>query len=80
MRTTVTIDDDLLAKAKSYSGIEETPALIRHALAELVQNEVARRLIALGGSDPGAEAPPRRWADGDSGKDARAGRSREDGE
>ena len=60
MRTTITIDDELLAKAKRYTGIEETPALVREALKSLVEREAARRLALLGGSDPRAKLPPRR--------------------
>jgi Arc/MetJ family transcription regulator len=60
MRTTVTIDDDLLAKAAEVTGITERSALIRHGLQALVSREAARRLIAMGGSDPTAKAAPRR--------------------
>lgn len=60
MRTTVTLDDALVADAKEYTGIEETSALLRHALTKLVQYEAGQRLIALGGSDPDAWAAPRR--------------------
>ncbi|MBR0556299.1 type II toxin-antitoxin system VapB family antitoxin [Ciceribacter sp. L1K23] len=63
MRTTITIDDDLLAKARDYTGIEETPTLVRMALQSLVQREAARRLALLGGSAPDLEAPPRRRFD-----------------
>ncbi|KAF0176695.1 MAG: type II toxin-antitoxin system VapB family antitoxin [Hyphomonadaceae bacterium] len=60
MRTTVTLDDDLLATAEAYTGIKERSALIREALRRLVQQEAARRLVLLGGSDPNATMPPRR--------------------
>lgn len=60
MRTTIAIDDELLAKAKKLSGIDENPALVREALKALVAREAARRLAALGGSDPDAKAAPRR--------------------
>ena len=60
MRTTVTLDDELLAKAEKYTGIKERGALIRLALERLVQREAAERLRRLGGSDPNAEAAPRR--------------------
>ena len=63
MRATVAIDDDLLKTAQEYTGIKERTALIRVALTTLVQVEAARRLIALGGSDPNAEAAPRRRVD-----------------
>ncbi|MEQ1953553.1 type II toxin-antitoxin system VapB family antitoxin [Mesorhizobium sp. CN2-181] len=60
MRTTLTIDDELLAKAEQFTGIKERSVLVREALNALVQREAARRLALLGGSDPEAEAPPRR--------------------
>jgi Arc/MetJ family transcription regulator len=60
MRTTVTLDDDLLAKAKLYTGMTETAAVIREALRALVQREAARRLARLGGSEPQLKAIPRR--------------------
>ena len=60
MRTTVTLDDELVAKASQYTGITERSALLREALHSLVAREAARRMIALGGSDPTATAAPRR--------------------
>ena len=60
MRTTITLDDDLVEKARFYTGIKETPALIREALGALVQREAARRLARLGGSEPQLRPVPRR--------------------
>lgn len=60
MRTTITIDDELLANAKEFTGIGETSALIKQALTLLVQHQAAERLIMLGGSEPDVKAPPRR--------------------
>ena len=60
MRTTVTIDDELLAEAMALTQIEERPTLIREALRALIQRESARRLARLGGTEPNVEAPPRR--------------------
>ena len=60
MRTTVALDDDLLEKAKKLTGIKDNTPLLREALKALVARESARRLAALGGSDPEAEATPRR--------------------
>lgn len=60
MRTTVTLDDDVLAKAADLTGLHETAALVREGLDTLVRVESAKRLAALGGSDPKASAPPRR--------------------
>ena len=63
MRTTLTLDDDLVAKAQKYTGIEEKSALVRLALKRLIESEAARRLAALGGSDPEATLAPRRRDD-----------------
>lgn len=60
MRTTVTLDDELLSQARTFTGIQENSALIQHALKSLVQREAARRLARLGGSAPHLEAAPRR--------------------
>ncbi|RKP52861.1 type II toxin-antitoxin system VapB family antitoxin [Trinickia fusca] len=63
MRTTLVIDDDLLAKAQVYTGLNEKSALVREALKALIQREAARRLAALGGSNRGMEDIPRRRPD-----------------
>jgi Arc/MetJ family transcription regulator len=60
MRTTVTIDDELLARATELTGITQRSVLLRDGLETLIRVESARRLAALGGSDPKASAPPRR--------------------
>ena len=60
MRTTLTLDDELLAQAEFYTGIREKSALIRAALRALIEREAARRLVRLGGSEPGLTAIPRR--------------------
>ncbi|MFZ4069149.1 MAG: type II toxin-antitoxin system VapB family antitoxin [Caulobacterales bacterium] len=60
MRTTLAIDDSLLAEAQSLTGIEEKTALVREALKALIERESARRLARLGGSDRKAKAAPRR--------------------
>ena len=60
MRTTLNLDDELLEKAMSYTGIKERTALIHEGLRLLVAREAARRLAALGGTDPNATAGPRR--------------------
>jgi Arc/MetJ family transcription regulator len=60
MRTTVTLDDELLAKAEQLCGHLERSALLREALRALVERESARRLAALGGSEPELEPVSRR--------------------
>ena len=59
MRTTLNLDDELLRQASELTGQSEKAALVRLGLQALVQRESARRLALLGGSDPGASAPPR---------------------
>jgi Arc/MetJ family transcription regulator len=63
MRTTIVLDDALLADAQAFTGIEEKSALVRLALKRLVESEAARRLALMGGSDPDATAAPRRRID-----------------
>ena len=60
MRTTLALDDELLAKAQEYTGVKEKSALVREALKALVERESARRLARLGGSQRKLKAPPRR--------------------
>jgi Arc/MetJ family transcription regulator len=60
MRTTVALDDALVAKAQEYTGIKEKSALLHEALKLLVAREAGRRLAAMGGSDPNATAGSRR--------------------
>ena len=60
MRTTITLDDDLIAKAQALTGLQEKSALVRAALKALVERETARRLARLGGSEPGILPVPRR--------------------
>ena len=60
MRTTVTIPDELLARATELTGITEKSALLRDGLETLIRVESARRLAGLGGSDSDATSAPRR--------------------
>jgi Arc/MetJ family transcription regulator len=60
MRTTIALDDELIAKAESFTGLHEKTALIREALKALIERESARRLAKLGGSQPQLAAVPRR--------------------
>ena len=60
MRTTITLDDDLVEAAQEYTGIQEKSALVRAALKALVEREAARRLALLGGSEPDLKLAPRR--------------------
>jgi hypothetical protein len=60
MRTTVTIDDELLQTALEYADVKEVPALIGKALETYVHVEAGRRLARMGGTEPGLQYIPRR--------------------
>ncbi|MEQ1865823.1 MAG: type II toxin-antitoxin system VapB family antitoxin [Micropepsaceae bacterium] len=60
MRTTIALDDDLVAEAQSFTGLTEKSSLVREALKALIERESARRLARLGGSERRLKAPPRR--------------------
>ena len=60
MRTTLALDDELMARAQAYTGLTEKSAVVREALKALVEREAARRLARLGGTEPDLVAPPRR--------------------
>ena len=60
MRTTLALDDELLAKAQAFTGLREKSALVREALKALIERESARRLARLGGSEPNLSMPSRR--------------------
>lgn len=51
MRTTLIIDDELLAKAQELSGLQEKTAVLHAGLRALISRENARRLAALGGTE-----------------------------
>ena len=60
MRTTLVLDDDLLAEAQRLTGTTEKTALVRQALRALIERESAQRLAQLAGSEPDAKPVPRR--------------------
>ncbi|MGY4728583.1 type II toxin-antitoxin system VapB family antitoxin [Burkholderia pyrrocinia] len=60
MRTTLSLDDALLAKAQQLTGVTEKSVLVREALRALIARESARRLARLGGTEPDLEPVPRR--------------------
>jgi Arc/MetJ family transcription regulator len=62
MRTTLALDDELLAKAQAFTGLREKSTLVREALKALIERESARRLAHLGGSEPNLKRPRRRRA------------------
>ncbi|MDQ2750365.1 MAG: type II toxin-antitoxin system VapB family antitoxin [Pseudonocardiales bacterium] len=60
MRTTLSLDDDLVLEAQRLTGTTEKGALVRQALGALIERESARRLAQLGGSEPAVTPVPRR--------------------
>ena len=60
MRTTITLDDELVVRAEELTGITERTGLVREALKALIAREAARRLARLGGTEPQLKAAPRR--------------------
>ena len=52
MRTTLILDDTLLKEAARVTGIAEKTAVVHAGLEALISRENARRLAALGGSEP----------------------------
>ena len=63
MRTTLNIDDELLAEAKRITGLSEKTALVREGLKALIERESAHRLARLGGSEPQLRPVSRRRPD-----------------
>jgi Arc/MetJ family transcription regulator len=64
MRTTVTLDDHLLAEAIECSGISEKSKLINFALKEFVNHERAARFLALEGTMPDLDYSDRSYRAG----------------
>lgn len=60
MRTTINLDEALLARAQTLCANKDRSALVHDALEALIQRESARRLAALGGSEPQLQEIPRR--------------------
>jgi Arc/MetJ family transcription regulator len=60
MRTTLNIEDELLAKAAELTGIKEKTSLVRLGLEALIARESAKRLAALAGTEPQLDGIPRR--------------------
>ncbi|MDP8959211.1 MAG: type II toxin-antitoxin system VapB family antitoxin [Actinomycetota bacterium] len=60
MRTTLNLDDDLLREAQRLTGLKEKTAVVHAGLEALISRESAKRLAALGGSEPDLQPIPRR--------------------
>ena len=66
MRTTITLDEELLAKATKLGGSLDRSALIAASLKAFIERESARRLARLGGSQPELTPAPRRRQKGEA--------------
>jgi Arc/MetJ family transcription regulator len=62
MRTTLNVDDNLMARASELTGVEERTSLVRMGLEALIASKSAERLAQLGGSEKQVRAPRRRRA------------------
>ena len=60
MRTTLIINEELLERARLLTGVEEKTALVHAGLEALIARESAKRLAALGGTQPKLAEVPRR--------------------
>jgi len=60
MRTTLALDDALVAAAQELTGVRRKSTLVREALKALIERESARRLARLGGGQPQLRPIPRR--------------------
>jgi Arc/MetJ family transcription regulator len=63
VRTTINIDDDLLAKAIKLTGPMDRTAVLREGLKALIERESAKRLARMGGIQPALQPAPRRRTD-----------------
>ncbi|MBV9073043.1 MAG: type II toxin-antitoxin system VapB family antitoxin [Acidobacteria bacterium] len=59
-RTTLMIESELLDRAARLTGIEDKTIVVHKALEVLIARESAKRLAALGGSEPRLQPVPRR--------------------
>ena len=60
MRTTLNIDETILEKASSLTGIKEKTLLLHKGLEALIAQESAKRLAALSGTEPNIKPIRRR--------------------
>lgn len=65
MRTTVNLDPEQLGLAERLTSESNRSELIRRALDALIERESAKRLAALGGTEPQLDSVPRRKGAGE---------------
>ena len=68
MRTTLLLDDGLVQEARRLTGLREKTAIVHAGLEALIARESARRLAALGGTEPRLRPVPRRRSPARSGR------------
>jgi len=59
MQTTVTIDAELLERAKESLGISDAARVVELALRDALHGKASKRMAALGGTMPNLEYPDR---------------------
>ncbi|MCU0599718.1 MAG: type II toxin-antitoxin system VapB family antitoxin [Desulfobacterales bacterium] len=60
MRTTLNIEDRLINKASTMTGIKEKTTLVKLGLEALIARESGKRLAKLGGTQKDLKTIPRR--------------------
>jgi Arc/MetJ family transcription regulator len=60
MRTTIALDDELVAKVQFFTGLRQKSSPVREALKALIERKSARRLARLGSSERRLKSTPRR--------------------
>jgi len=60
MRTTLNLDDDLVARAAELTGVKEKTALVRLGLEALIALKSGQRLARLAGTERRLRDIPRR--------------------
>ena len=60
MRTTLNINDDLMARVRELTGINGKTKLVHMGLQALIERESSKRLATLGASAPDLSIAPRR--------------------
>ncbi len=63
MRTTINIEDELIAKASGLTGVREKTSLVRLGLEALIARESSIRLAKLGGTEKELKSISRRRAE-----------------
>lgn len=60
MRMTLSMDDELIAKASELTGVQDRTVLVRMGLEALIAQKSAQHLAKLSGTEKQLRRPPRR--------------------